>query len=111
MSTNTPVPPIKLKLTYNKDRNMPRNFFVHIYDVPSDVEVRITAGEEEISFTKSEGYVRAGFWVAQDTSITIAIVQGETVLRSGACLVHNDIIYEHGLHQNGLDLFQTAYMY
>jgi len=32
---------------------MPRNFFVHIYDVPSDVEVRITAGEEE-SLSRSQ---------------------------------------------------------
>jgi len=63
MSTNTPVPLFKLKLTYNKRQEHARNFFVHIYDVPSDVEVRYYSGEEEISFTKSEGYVRAGFWL------------------------------------------------
>ena len=43
---------IQLKLTYNRDKNMPRTFFVHLYHVPLDAVVNITQAERELPVTR-----------------------------------------------------------
>lgn len=94
--TSSPLPSeIDVKLTYNNDKHVPRNFFIHLFNVPTDAVVRAEYRGEElpIRMKGKDGSVHYGFWIAPDTHVTVTVSQGDVLLNSGEYLVHNDEMY------------------
>lgn len=104
------TPKIELKLTYNRNRHMPRNFFVHLYHVPVDASVRVVNDGQEMSVSRSGDYADSRFWVAQDKTVSIIISQGDTVIASDSYLVHDDTFFTRVDFLKGIALIQFVYM-
>lgn len=94
--TQLPQPAdIDVKLTYNNNKHVPRNFFIHLFNVPLDAAVRAEYKDDEIPIRMKgdDGSVHYSFWIASDTHVTVTISQGDVVLNAGEYLVHNDEMY------------------
>lgn len=101
---------IELKLTYNKNGSMPRNFFVHLYHVPVDASVRVINDGQEMRVRRSGDYADSRFWVAQDKTVRIVISQGDTVIASDSYLIHDDTFFTHVDFGKAIKLIQFVYM-
>jgi hypothetical protein len=94
MSSSSSEPNITVKLNYNLDQHVPRNFFMHIHNIPTDVQVRIEYDGNEVVTSRTDGYIRVGFWVDENESIGLTIRRGETVIASTQYLIHQGNVFE-----------------
>jgi hypothetical protein len=103
---------IQLKLTHNRDQRMPRNFFVHLFNVPQNVTVQIEYDEQVLPISRNTKSIDARFWVAPDKAVNITISKEDIVLAAGKYLVHDETIFE-GLTilAPRIPLQQIAYMF
>lgn len=90
----TQAPDIELRLTHNRNPHMPRNFFVHLFNMPQGASVRIEYDGQDLPVSLNDGYADARFWVAPDKVVNVTILKENTLLASGAYLVHDGSIFE-----------------
>lgn len=111
MLTRPSTSRLSVKLTRNFDPYVPRNFFVHVYNVPIGAVVKITCEEREIlNTTASSEYVRAGFKAAEDECIRLTILQEEKISAATVYLIHKGEIFEQTMMSQRPELFQVAWM-
>jgi hypothetical protein len=84
---------ITIKLSYNVDRSVPRNFFIRVQHVSPEIQVGIEYEGVGVSATRNGDYVRAGFWVADDSPVRLSLLQ-EGKVASTEYLVHHNEIFE-----------------
>ncbi len=101
---------IQLKLTHNRNKNMPRTFFVHMYHVPLDAVVNITQAERELPITRSDNYVETRSWIAPDIDVFIKVSREESIIASAVYILHNEQIFAPVFGNSDVDLIQVVYM-
>src|SRR5207253_766317 len=98
--TETNLPPIDTKISYNTDKRVPRNFFLHFYNVPLDATVRVVCcGEDQPISPNTHGYVSARFWVGADSTVEATITHQGKPLLTGKYLIHEDDIFLGAFNQ------------
>ncbi|GHO73950.1 hypothetical protein KSD_17210 [Ktedonobacter sp. SOSP1-85] len=108
MPTNPSSPPIEVKLSHNTDKTVPRNFFVHVHNVPEGAQVQIEFRGKEVPTTNNNGYVRVGFWISDDEPVRLAVRRGETLIAETEYLVHNGKVFERANQKSRPNLTQIA---
>ncbi|GHO66849.1 hypothetical protein KSC_057410 [Ktedonobacter sp. SOSP1-52] len=108
MPTNPSSPPIEVKLSYNIDKTVPRNLFVHVHNVPEDAQVQIEYRGNEVPATHTNGYVRVGFWISENEPVRLSVRRGETFIAETEYLVHAGKVFERANQKFRPHLTQIA---
>lgn len=108
MPTNPSSAHIEVKLSHNIDKTVPRNFFVHVHNVPEDAQVQIEFRGKEVPTTNTNGYVRAGFWIPENEPVRLSVRRGETLIAETEYLVHDGKVFERANQKFRPHLTQIA---
>lgn len=87
---------IEVDLTYQGQvPYYPRNFFIHLHNVPQNAVIHVEYDDKEITPTgiNEKGYSKIAFYITPDKAVKVTVSQEETIIGAGTYLIHDGKIF------------------